>query len=618
MPPALVEIDGGFWEDHLLFCGHPDTAREYTFLKRRLAERFRHDRDAYTEAKTDFICAVVERAREEMPLRPQSARGLGAPVYCLPGREKGRLMATVREVTFDLLRRLGMTTIFGNPGSTELPFLKDFPDDFRYVLALQEASALSMAEGFAQGRGKAAFVNLHTAPGLGNAMGAMVTAWHNKTPLLVTAGQQDRRHSALEPLLTGRLVELAKPYVKRSVEPVRAGDVPREILRAYHTAMQQPRGPVFVSIPMDDWDAEAESVPVRFVSHRPVPDPDALRMVADELKEAENPAIVVGAGVDRAGAFYDAVPLAERLKAPVWQDAISPLAGFPQDHPLFRGHLPAAQRQVAERLSGHDAILVLGAPVFLYYPYVPGPTVEEGTRVLHITDDPQEAARAAVGESVVGDVRAAICALTELLPESGRPMPPVPEKPPVPEPSEPMSVAYVMHAIGEVLPDETAVFDETASSKITLHKYVRQSHPGGYHSSAAGGLGFCMPASVGYKLAVPERPVVCIIGDGSSMYSIQALWTAAQQGVAVPFVVINNSGYSILKGFRDAIGAGEKVPGLDVTGIDFARVAGGLGVEAERIERPDDLRPALERAIAAGRPYLLDVIVDRKVPRLLG
>src|SRR5919205_3108571 len=176
-------------------------------------------------------------------------------------------MSTVREVTFDLLRELGMTTIFGNPGSTELPFLQDFPDDFRYILGLQEATALGMADGYAQGTGGAAFVNLHTSPGLGNAMGAIVTAWHNRTPLVVTAGQQDRRDIALDPMLSGNLVDLAKPYVKRSSEPYQPQDVPREILRAYHTAMQPPRGPVFVSIPMNDWDEEVDPLPHREVFH---------------------------------------------------------------------------------------------------------------------------------------------------------------------------------------------------------------------------------------------------------------------------------------------------------------------------------------------------------------
>jgi len=239
-------------------------------------------------------------------------------------------MATVREATFDLLRRLKMTTVSGNPGSTELPFLKDFPEDFRYVLGLQEATVLGMAEGFAQGKGRAALVNLHTGPGLGKAMGAMITAWHDKTPLVVTAGQQDRRHRALEPLLTGELVDLAKPYVKRSFEPVRAADVPREVLRAYHTAMQHPRGPVFLSIPMNDWDAEAEPLEDHDLVHHTAPDPDAVQRFARLLAEARNPAVVAGAGIDRAGAFHDAVDLAEKLAAPVWQDPISPLAGFPR------------------------------------------------------------------------------------------------------------------------------------------------------------------------------------------------------------------------------------------------------------------------------------------------
>jgi benzoylformate decarboxylase len=526
-------------------------------------------------------------------------------------------MATVREVTLDLLRELGMTTIFGNPGSTELPFLKDFPEDFPYVLGLQEASVLGMAEGYAQGIGDAALVNVHTAPGLGNAMGALVTAYHNKMPLVVTAGQQDRRHVALEPLLTGRLVELAKSYVKRSHEPARAEDVPKELLRAYHTAMQPPRGPVFVSIPMDDWEAETEPIEVRPISCRTVAESGALEEVAQTLREAQNPVVVTGAGVDRSGAFYDVVPLAERLRAPVWQDPISPLAGFPQDHPLFRGHLAPAQKQLAEQLSGHDVVLVLGAPVFLYYPYVPGPTVEEGTRVLQITEDPEEAARAAVGSSVVGDVRAAILALIELLPETDRPMPAAQEKPPVPEATDPISVEYVMHCLSKTLPEGTAIFDESISSQAKLHKYVRINHPGGYHLAVSGGLGFAMPGSVGFKLAVPERPVACVIGDGSSMYSIQALWTAARYGVNIAFVVINNRGYSILKGFRDAIGAGEKVPGLDVHGVDIVQIAKGFGVEAEVVKRAEDLPSAIERTLSAGRPYLLDVTVDPEVPELL-
>ena len=526
-------------------------------------------------------------------------------------------MATVREVTYDLLRDLGMTTIFGNPGSTELPFLQDFPEDFRYVLALQEASALGMADGFAQGTGQAAFVNLHTGPGLGNAMGAMVTAWHNRTPLVVTAGQQDRRHIALEPLLTGALLDLAKPYVKRSQEPYRAEDVPREIHRAYHTAMQAPSGPVFVSIPMNDWDLEAEPFSAREISHRSAPDPEALESTARLIAGARRPVIVAGPGVARAGAFYAAVALAEKMRAEVWTAPNSPLVGFPEDHPLFRGHLVLAQKGLAEQLSPYDLVLVLGAQVFQYYPYVPGPVVEEGTRLVQVTEDPEEANRAATGTSLVGDVGVAIRQLTELLPETERQVPPSPEKPPAPEPSSPISVEYLMYVLSKVLPEDTIVADESASSKAKLHRHVRPSRPGGYLTSAAGGLGYCLPAAVGLKLAQPERPVVCVIGDGSVSYSIQALWSAAQYETGVVVVVVNNRGYSILKGFRDAIGIDDTVPGLDVPGLDLVGIAQGFGTGGERVEEAENLEGALRHALATERPYLLDVIVDLAVPKLL-
>src|SRR5579875_1475096 len=235
-------------------------------------------------------------------------------------------MPTVREVTFDLLRALGMTTVFGNPGSTELPFLRDFPPDFTYVLGLQESVVLGMADSYAQARRRAALVNVHTAAGLGNAMGGIVGAYHNRAPLVVTAGQQDRRQLALEPFLKGQLVELARPYVKWSHEPARAEDVPAALARAYYTAMQEPWGPVFVSIPMDDWDAECAPYPIgeREVVPHVAPDPMAVARAARLLRESSRPAIVAGAGVDRANGWDAVVALAEKARAAVWAD---PLGG---------------------------------------------------------------------------------------------------------------------------------------------------------------------------------------------------------------------------------------------------------------------------------------------------
>jgi benzoylformate decarboxylase len=325
----------------------------------------------------------------------------------------------------------------------------------------------------------------------------------------------------------------------------------------------------------------------------------------------------VGPGVARTGDFDDVVALAEKLEAAVWQEPICALSGFPQNHRLFQGHLPAAQKAMAGKLAPYDVVLTLGAPVFTYYPYLPGPVVEEGTRVFQITEDPEEAARAAVGESAVGDVALGIRGLIERLPESDRSAPAEREPAPEPEASEPMSVAYAMHAISEALPDAPVVVDESTSSKGTLYEHIRVDEPDGHHTSAAGGLGFCLPASVGLKLALPERAVVCVIGDGSSMYSIQALYTAAQYEVAVPILVINNSGYSILKGFRDAIGI-KNVPGLDLPGLDIVQIAQGYGCKGERVEKPGDLPPALERALASEGPYVVDIAVDETVPKMFG
>jgi benzoylformate decarboxylase len=525
-------------------------------------------------------------------------------------------MATVREVTFDLLRDLGMTTIFGNPGSTELPFLQDFPEDFRYVLALQEASALGMADGYAQGTGQAAFVNLHTGPGLGNAMGAMVTAWHNRTPLVVTAGQQDRRHLILDPMLSANLVELAEPYVKRSHEPERAEDVPREILRAYHTAMQAPRGPVFVSIPMNDWDVEAEPPPSHEVYHEPAPDPEGIEKFAQVLAEAERPAIVAGAWVDRKGAFYDTVALAEKLNAAVWEAPLASRAGFPQTIPSSRVASPPPRSRFpsSSTTTMSCSSRCSGLPLL---PLRPRPRRQRGHR------GPPHHRRSRQGRPRrLG---------TEPLRERGLRRAPAPrdaagEAGP-PRPARPRGAGgpRARDADTACLPDahprgSLAGGDGDLRgvwfSRGTFHEYVRPGWPGAYFNAASGALGYAMPAAVGYKLAMPDTPVVCLIGDGSSMYSNQALWTAAQYGANVVFVIVDNKGYYILKGFRDAIGIDDTVPGLDVPDLDLVKLAESMGVRGETVEDPDTLTTALERGFAAKWPYLINVMVEPEVPDL--
>ena len=413
-------------------------------------------------------------------------------------------VSTVREVTYDLLRSFGMTRVFGNPGTTELPFLKDFPEDFTYVLGLHEGGVVGMADGDAQGTGRAAFVHLHTAAGLGNASAAIMTAHQNRTPLVITAGQQDRRQLAYEPFLSGHLVEMALPYVKWSHQPARADDVPAAIERACHTAMQAPQGPVFVSVPMDDWEAPAPPREAREIDYRTSPNPEALDRAARLLESSRRPAIVAGAGIDLAGAWYDAVALAERLRAAVWADPMHPRAGFPQDHSLFQGVLAPAQATIADQLSGYDVVLVLGAPVFRYFQYLPGPPVRAGTQIVHVTDNPEEASRAATGTGIMGDVALAVRQLTERLPKKAdRPAPPSPAAVPAPEPTGSLPADYVLHTLARCLPERAIIVEETPSSRNLLHKHVRITQPGGFYSAASGGLGFGASASIGLRMARP-------------------------------------------------------------------------------------------------------------------
>src|SRR6266566_3794513 len=340
-------------------------------------------------------------------------------------------MGSVREATFELLRAHGITRIFGNPGSTELPMLAQLPEDFCYVLGLQELVVVGMADGFAQASGRPAHVNLHTAPGVGNAVGGIFNAQANRSPLLITAGQQVRAQITMEANLTNRDAVLGpQPYVKWSHEPPRAQDVPQAIARAIHHASLPPCGPAFVSIPMDDWAADADedlerSALARAVTGRAMPDPLALEELAQLLNEALSPVLVAGPDIDASGGWEAAVALAELQRLPVWATPATGggRLGFPEDHASFQGVLPPAIGPLSEALQGHDLVLVIGSSVFPYYPYIPGPLLPDGAALVQITNDPSEAARAPMGDAIVGDVALALERLLDLLGPSERAAP---------------------------------------------------------------------------------------------------------------------------------------------------------------------------------------------------
>lgn len=516
--------------------------------------------------------------------------------------------SSVRSAVFALLRDFGMTTVFGNPGSTELPMFRDFPADFRYVLGLQESVVVSMADGFAQARGEAALVNLHSAIGVGHGLGSIFTAYRNQTPLVITAGQQARSILPFEPFLySEQAAQLPKPYIKWSCEPSRAEDVPAAIARAYYTAMQAPRGPTFVSIPVDDWERPCAPVTPRRVSREICADAARLAGAARALNDARRPVIVVGAGVARDDAWDETIALAELHNAPVWVSPMSARNSFPEVHRLFAGFLPAARAAIVERLTGADMILVLGAPVFTYHVEGVGPHIPAGAALVQLTDDPAAAAWCPVGESIVTNLKTAVAALLANPPRTQRAAPPMPVRAPRQEPGR-LTDRYLLQQIAALRPPGSLIVEEAPSSRGPMHDHLPMLERASFHTCASGGLGFGLPAAVGVALARPDRKVIALLGDGSAMYAIQGLWSAAELGVPVAFVIVNNSSYRALEEFGSHFGI-SKLPGVSLPHLDFSALASSQGVPSLRVEQCSELDAALERAFSARGPMLVEVKV---------
>ena len=532
-----------------------------------------------------------------------------------------RKATTVRQATIELLREHGLTTWFGNPGSSELTLLQDFPSDFRYMLGLQEMVPVGMADAYAQITGRPAVVNLHTAPGMGNAQGALYNASINKTPLIVTAGNQRRDMQNQGCLLTNvDATTVPKPFVKWSAEPAIASEVPAVLARAIHIANTAPRGPVFVSLPMDDMaveltDIQASDIDVvraRTVTHAGGFPTDLATDIAARLNKSNSPALIVGGDVERFGAWDAVIALAERTQSVVFTAPLTGLSGFPEDHPLYHGSLPPGAGWISKALTGRDLILVIGAPVFRYYPKIGGPYLPEGTSLIHITNDPDEAARAPIGEAIVTDLRAAAEALAVAVQETNRTAPQ--PRDPVTDPGSqqaPLDPMALWSTIGLNLPPDTLLVTEAGSNEFSIPMCVRPGHPFSHLTAAGGGLGFGLPAAVGAQLAAPDRPVVAAIGDGSMHYAITALWTASHYAIPLTIVVASNAEYGILKEFG-GIEHTSGVPGLDLPGLDVVATARSYGVDAHEATSTDQVAELVKDGIAdRDRPTLINVKTTR-------
>jgi benzoylformate decarboxylase len=473
-----------------------------------------------------------------------------------------------------------------------------------------------MADGYAQATRNAGFVNLHSAAGVGNALGNIYTAYRNHTPLVITAGQQARSIMPLQAFLYAeRATEFPRPYVKFAVEPARAEDVPAAIARAYYVAMQPPCGPTFVSVPIDDWAHAAQPVEARSVSRELGPDAGAMKALAAALAASKRPALVVGPAVDRAQAVDLMVEVAEKTRASVWVSPFSARCSFPERHPQFAGFLHASPAQLSDALRDHDLVVVIGAPVFTFHVEGHASIFDGATTLFQITDDPTAAAVTPLGTSIIATMNPALTMLIELLPAAKRAMPAGRTLPSPPPAADPISVDYLLHALSAAMPDDAALVEEAPSHRPAMQKFMPMRGQDSFYTMSSGGLGYSLPAAVGMALGRPDIRTVCLIGDGSAMYSIQALWTAAQRKLPLTVVVVNNAGYGAMRSFSQVMQV-RNVPGLDLPGIDFVRIAEGMGCDAVRVDKSSGLAAALKRALAHDGVSLVEVMVDSAVPLL--
>jgi benzoylformate decarboxylase len=524
---------------------------------------------------------------------------------------------TVREASFNVIRHAGINRIFANPGSTEISLLSNFPEDLQFTLALHEGSVIGMATGLAIATGDASLAIVHTTAGLGNAIGAIATARVNRAPIAIIVGQQDRRHLATEPFLAGKLRGLAGEYPVWFNEPVTAQDVPAAIARALYEA-QLRRGPAIVVVPMDDWMQTADpdhvfAAPAQ-VQRGNIVAQEVISQLAHRINLGKSPVLIAGAGNDSAEGWAAAVRLSEHLHAPVFQESFAGQAGFPQDHPNFAGFLSSARSVVREQLAPYDVIVAVGAPVFRQYNFEAGPMFPEGSTVLLITEDADEALRSPADISVIGSLPSSLKDLTMQTTsrDSRKPLNITRRSAPsAPQPGEPLRASHLMASLAERLSANTIVVEETPSSRPDLHELLPAREPQGFISAAMGGLGFGLPATIGLKMGAPHRPVIAILGDGSSMYGIQGLWSARHYNVGCVFIILNNNRYAVMDRLADKFGKGGPAwPAFEE--IDFVKLSESLGVDAIRISSYEQMNSVLDEVIPTltSRTTALTLVVD--------
>ncbi len=542
----------------------------------------------------------------------------------------------------DLLKQEGVQIMFGNPGTTELPLMDAFAveNDIRYVLGLQEAALMAMADGYAQASGKLTVLNLHVAPGLGNAMGMLYDAQMAGSPILVTAGQQDTEYLVEEPVLSADLATLAKPLVKFSAQVQRIEDLPKLVHRAAKTALAPPTGPVFLALPGDilKSDGDIDLLEPTRVAPRVRGDADAVAAAADLLVKAQRPVIMAGDAVAHSRAQQELAALAEAIGAPVYMEFVPSTASFPSSHPLYRGSMTRSQQGVREVLDQHDLLFSVGGDMFTWSLPSTVKPMPHGMKLIHLDTDPWQIGKSYPAQvGILGDPKATLPDITaavrdrmsaaqksaaaarlksatdaikidrDALRAKARAL----------AGKTPVMPLALLEAIGAMLPKDAVVIEEILSSNPGARSLINSEDPQSFFALRGGGIGWGLPAAIGVKLALPDRPVVALIGDGSAMYTVQALWTAAHDKIPVIWVIFNNTSYRILKqrlvNMRGLAEQADNFVGMNLTdpAIDFVGLARSLGIEAHRAKTVKDATDLIAKGLKDGSALLIDVDMDR-------
>jgi len=550
---------------------------------------------------------------------------------------------TGRSAFLAVLKDEGVTHLFGNPGTTELPIMHALADhpDLTYVMAMQESLVVAMADGFSRASGQLTACNVHVAPGLGNALGSLYNAKFTGTPIILTAGQQEQGHGLTEPLLYDNLVPMAEPLVKWAIEVTRLEDLPRIMRRAAKVAMTPPTGPVFISLPGDILNMEGgiDLGSSTRVDSRVRPSDEVLEALAARILKAERPIIIVGDEIVKSDALQEAAAFAEAFGCPVLQQSVAYGAHFLSEHPCYIGGLNREQPDVRAALAPYDLMIALGSdPIRMSVWSETDPMPPELAMIQIGLNDWDLAKNYSAEMAVRADVRETLRVLTPLLAKKGgKALKERAEKSIAAlkgnnwtakrkklvatidareiVKGKPINPDFMTLRIVESIPKDAVVVNESLTSGRLLNSLLAYRDRYGYHGLASGGIGWSVPASVGISMAQKDRPVVCVVGDGSAMYSIQALWTAAHHKLPITYIICNNGGYRIIKQRLKLFHGNEQYVGMDFAepAVDFTALAKSMGLEAHRITDPAALEPAIRKATSTPGAKLLEVVVEGHV-----